>query len=230
VTVLPQDDGTMTELIEPSGAVSPSELTAMRELLTREMGAFGGVALSGSLPPGVPDSFYADVATLALDRALVLLDAWSKVAVPALEAGVSVLKINVHELAELTGCTDLEEGTRACLERYPVQAVAVTCGPDPAVLVTRRTAWRVPVPEATHVVSPLGAGDVVAGVMLHDLVSGTAADPRSREWDQRVLRAFALGLGCASASAQTASPSEFDPALGRGLAIAALEGAEVLRQ
>lgn len=197
-TCLDVATGTMTELIEPAGAVTAAAVRRLRRLAMTEMAGAAGVALCGTFPPGVSPGLYADLARAATARGLpVLLDAWCAVE-PTLAAGITMLKINRAELASLVGEGDLPEMSQACLARYPVQVVAVTDGPGEAWLATRQQAWRFVLPLLPQVSSPLGAGDTVAAVFFGEYLAGTA-----------LPKAFAAGLAAGTVSCLSPEPAEF---------------------
>jgi 1-phosphofructokinase len=140
------------------------------------------VVLAGSLPPGAPDGWYADlVGTLAGSAASVAVDT-SGAPLVALAAGLEhgapdLMKPNGEELASLTG-GDAEaieadpsaaaEAARVLVDRG-VTAVLATLGGSGAVLVTSTGAWHA-TPPPTTVVSTVGAGDSsLFGYLLGDL-------------------------------------------------------------
>jgi tagatose 6-phosphate kinase len=215
-TVLSRADRTMTELIEPSGAVSPTEVAELRRRVMDSLPVCQAVAICGTYPPGVPATLYADIVRAGCaSSALVVLDACRGVE-PALAAGPSVVKINRTELLGLAGSGDEETvaAARRLLGRFPIGVLAVTAGPDAACLVGRRRAWSFAVPRLADVANPLGAGDcATAGLLLHALTAWPAPDlggtplPADEVW----VEPFRQALACASASCLTTGPAEFDP-------------------
>jgi len=98
--------------------------------------------LSGSLPPGLPDSFLAQLITL-LNRggAQVLLDATGAPLYLGCQAGPFLVKPNAHEAQELTGLTvgSFAEAQRAAAEirRIGAQNVLLSLGRSGALLQTQ---------------------------------------------------------------------------------------------
>ncbi len=200
---LTEHDGTTTK-INSAGA------TADAELLDRLRGAVGELAadaswvvLAGSVPPGTPDGWYAEVAAdLRASGARVAVDTSEKpllaLAAALGEARPDIIKPNSEELALLTG------GDPVAIEADPVEAAAAayrlveagagsvlaTLGGAGAVLVTPEGAWRATPPPIT-VVSTVGAGDSsLFGYLLADL-RGEAPAERLR---------LAVAYGSAAAS------------------------------
>ena len=128
------------------------------------------IVLAGSLPPGAPVGWYADlVADLRpLTRVAVdTSDAPLRALVERLDvAPPHVMKPNGEELASFTGgdAAELEADPVAAaaaarhLVDRGVEAVLATLGPHGAVLVTAGGAWHA-APPPTDVVSTVGAGD-----------------------------------------------------------------------
>lgn len=207
-TVIDRERGEATELIEPSAPIAPAEVEELRSLLLPKLSGFGAVALCGTLPPGVPSDIYAELAAGANAAAVpVVLDAVRDIDA-TLAAGVTLLKINAGELAQLgTGAT-VPEQAADLLARFPhVAWLAVTDGPNPAwLLQARGDAWRISVPRLERIVSPIGGGDCATAIMTRRLAEG------ARDGLQ-VAQAFAEALACASASCLTDTPSLFDPAV-----------------
>lgn len=166
-----EPDGTTTKLNSPGAKVTPAILDGMAQSLLASAETASWVVLAGSLPPGAPAGWYADLVTAlrrtpvkiavdTSDEALVAL-------VASLPAGApDLMKPNGHELASFTGADPdgLEAdplaaaiAARTLLDRG-VGAVLATLGPHGAVLVTAEGAWFAPSPPI-DVVSTVGAGD-----------------------------------------------------------------------
>ncbi|HET8602936.1 MAG TPA: 1-phosphofructokinase family hexose kinase [Marmoricola sp.] len=197
-------DGVTTKLNSAGPEATPELLERLQETVVRLAPAAQWVVLAGSLPPGCPEGWYADlVAALHPTGTRVAVDT-SEGPLTALVQGLEVaapalMKPNGHELASLTG------GDPDALESDPVLAaeaarqlvdrgvseVLVTLGGNGAVLVTATGAWHAAAPPTT-VASTVGAGDSsLFGYLLADL-RGTP-DPGER-------LALAVAYGSAAAA------------------------------
>ncbi len=130
------------------------------------------IVASGSLPPGVPDDFYADVARLAQDlNAHLILDASGSPLQRAASEGVFLLKPNMRELGILAGRdikneADLIVVAQDLIGSARCRVVVVSLGAAGAVLVTPDRVQRVSAP-TVPIKSKVGAGDsMVAGIVL----------------------------------------------------------------
>jgi 6-phosphofructokinase 2 len=128
--------------------------------------------VSGSLPPGAPDEFYAHAAQKLSQRGIrVILDTRGVPLQRAARAGVFLLKPNMRELRELSGRELEEEGDQESFARHMVDsgwcdAVVLSLGGAGALLVAREVCQRIRSP-AVPVRSTVGAGDsMVAGITL----------------------------------------------------------------
>jgi tagatose 6-phosphate kinase len=206
-TVISEGDGVVTELIEPSGAITPQEAAALQGLITQQICRFGAVALSGSVPPGIGGDFYASVAREAARHGLpVLLDSVKDIAA-TLDVGVSILKINAAELCELADTAELEDSAQRLFQRHAaLHWLAITDGPRPARLFSRRHSWRFTLPTLPRIVSAIGGGDCSAAILCRRLAEKPSAS------DEQMVEFYAEALACASASCLTETPSRFEPA------------------
>ena len=157
----------------------------------------GYVVASGSLPPGAPDDTFARMARLAAERGLrFVLDTSGAGLQRALaEGGLFLVKPSRGELEQFAGQALDEDGIRKVamdlVARGRAEAVAVTLGPDGAVLATAAGVVR---REAIHVRvrSAVGAGDSFVGAMVWALAHGHPME-----------RAFRLGMAAGAAAAMT---------------------------
>ena len=204
-TVISEENAEVTELIEPSGSVSVAEQEALLSLIKERISEFGAVVCSGTVPPGVPPTFYASVAESAIQQGIpFVLDAVNNIE-PTLKEGVTVLKINASELRQIAGIESLPEAANALLTCYPhVGALAVTDGAAPAWLFARSGSSKITIPPLSHVVSAIGGGDCTAAILTRRLAEGLK--------ENELAYAFAEALACASASCLTDTPSLFEPA------------------
>ncbi len=166
-----EPDGTTTKLNSPGATVTPQVLDAMAQAMLARAEHASWVVLAGSLPPGAPVGWYAELVTaLRRTRVKIAVDT-SDEPLAALVAALpgaapDLMKPNGHELASFTG-TDAEvlesdPAAAARAARYLVDrgvtTVLATLGGLGAVLVTAEDAWYAPSPPI-DVVSTVGAGD-----------------------------------------------------------------------
>jgi len=154
----------------------------------------GYLVASGSLPPGLPVTYYEKVAALAKKiEARFVLDTSGDALTAAANEGLYLLKPNLAELSALVGVEKLEiqEVDDAALEIIRLgkcQVVVVSMGPQGALLVTRDEVKHIPAPTVKKMTT-VGAGDSMVAGMVWGLSQGMSA----REMVQ-------LGVACGSAS------------------------------
>jgi 6-phosphofructokinase 2 len=153
---------------------------------------------SGSLPPGVPDDFFARVARVARRTGTrFVLDTGGDPLRLALEEGVHLVKPNLREMCELAGkeLEDEAHQAEAALQiarRGKAEAVVLSLGPSGAVVVTADGTERLWAP-SVRVRSRVGAGDSMLGGLVLALSRGMG------------LRA-AVRYGIAAGAAATLKP------------------------
>lgn len=137
------------------------------------------VLLCGSLPPGAPAAFVGDlVGRIAAGGVPVIVDSSGEALVLSLESGPALIKPNVHELAELTGCDirtygDVTAAARVAIDRG-AHAVLASLGADGAMYVEADQAL-VAAARDIPFVNSVGGGDA----LLAGFVSAPA-DPLTR--------------------------------------------------
>ena len=197
-----EPDGTTTKLNSPGPTVTAAVLTSLTESLRRRSGNADWVVLAGSLPPGAPVTWYAELVAALHDTGARLAVDTSDAPLRALVDGLDVaaphlMKPNGEELASFTGGdadvleTDPVAAARAArtLVDRGVESVLATLGGRGAVLVNRDGAWHA-TPPPTTVVSTVGAGDSsLFGYLLGDL--------RRQGPAQRLALAVAYGSAAA---------------------------------
>lgn len=127
---------------------------------------------SGSLPPGVPDDFYARVARISKSRgAKTIIDASGKALEQAVGEGVFLIKPNVREFRELVGSEVAEESqinteARKMIKQGRCEVLVISLGAAGVLLVSKDIVEHIQ-PPTVPVISKVGAGDsMVAGITL----------------------------------------------------------------
>ncbi|WP_299759725.1 hexose kinase [uncultured Pontibacter sp.] len=140
------------------------------------------VVASGSLPPGVPDNFYEQLATIAHRKNFrLIVDTSGDALLNAAGEGVYLLKPNLGELAALAGkekisAMEQEEIAKQVLEQGKCKVLVVSLGPRGAMLASQEGITYV-VPPTMPQQSAVGAGDsMVAGMVLCLLEGGSLSD------------------------------------------------------
>ena len=155
------------------------------------------VVASGSVPPGVPDDFFARVVRHA--KALgtkSVIDTSGAALATALDEGVTLIKPNLVELTDYIGSPlDHDEDRIAACRKLTAdgraEIVALTLGEQGALLVTADHAWRA-LPLDIEVVSTVGAGDSFLGGLVSALAGGKSLE-----------EAFRVAVAAASAAVLT---------------------------
>ena len=163
---------------------------------------------SGSLPPGVPDDFYARL--IGQNRAhnapsRIVLDTQGAALVAALQAGVYLVKPSLRELRELTGAplTDAAQwraAASALVRSGQADMVALSAGEHGAVLATRDGVWQAAALALTASSGTTGAGDCFLAALLWSLDQGDAPGEALR-WGVAAGSAALLAPGTALAEA-----------------------------
>ncbi|MDO8904050.1 1-phosphofructokinase family hexose kinase [Hydrogenophaga sp.] len=160
---------------------------------------------SGSLPPGVPDHFYARLARLCRARgARLVLDTAGAPLAAALDEGVYLVKPNLRELRELMG-QPLEDpaawqaAAASLVNDGRAQVVALTLGHLGAVLATTQGLW-VAAPLSIEVASAVGAGDSFVGGLVWAV-----------QHHRPLTEAFAWGVAAGSAALLTTGTGLCNP-------------------
>jgi len=153
--------------------------------------------LAGSLPPGVPDAFYAQIiAILNEHQAISILDTTGESLRQGCEAKPFLVKPNAEETQKLTRLpvdTIAEIAVAATeLRKMGAQNVIISMGKKGALLQTADGSWLINSPKIKEK-NPIGAGDSMVGGLVWALSQGYALKE-------------SLGWGAASGAA-TASMS-----------------------
>jgi len=174
--------------------LSPREWQACLDAVGQAPPESGIVVASGSLPPGVPEDFYARLARLCRELGLRLaLDASLEPLALAAREGVWLLKPNRRELQavvayDIDSHEELERAAKAVVERGVCENLVVSLGAEGALALARGLCVRLPAP-AVSVRSRVGAGDS----MMAALVVGLA-----RSEDLEAATRLALAAGAAA--------------------------------
>jgi len=216
-----EPDGTTTKLNSPGPQATPRLLQELTDALVRRAADADWIVLAGSLPPGTPPEWYADLVTalrgagarVAVDTSDAPLKALVDALTGSPAAAPHLMKPNGEELASFTGHRGEElEGDPVAAARAAtdlvtrgVESVLVTLGPHGAVLVDAHGAWHA-TPPPTTVVSTVGAGDSSLFGYLFGDVSG-------RDPEQRLALAVAYGSAAAGLPGTTIPhPRQVHPA------------------
>lgn len=178
-----EPDGTTTKINEPGPVLTGSQVAALLALTVEKSDGAAWLVLAGSLPPGVPNDFYAQVidavrAAHGPNAPKIAVDSSGEPLAQCLRSAPDLLKPNGEELAELTGTLDgatLESSPALAAEaahqllRHGVGAILASLGSKGAVLVTKDGSWHGKGP-AIDAKSTVGAGDsALAGYLLGTL-------------------------------------------------------------
>ncbi|HEX3017307.1 MAG TPA: 1-phosphofructokinase [Caproicibacter sp.] len=164
----------MTEINETGFQVTPEILDSFRNKFKESIRGAAMVVLSGSLPPGIPDGFYAEcIAAAKSEEIRTVLDADAGALAEGIKAVPYAVKPNIHELELLNGrhftnSNEVVDAVKALINTG-IEIVIVSMGADGAIVANKDEAfkvdsWDIPVKSAT------GAGDSMVGSLVYSLL------------------------------------------------------------
>lgn len=186
--------GNQFRFLLPGPQLSGAETAACTDALKARVHAGDFVVASGSLPRGVSDGFYAELARSELgSHARVVVDTTGAGLKRTLGRGIYLIKPSFSEFVELTGVSPLQRSEalraiRAMIEQGLTRYVALSLGAEGAWLVGPDVIFAATPPRAV-VRGTVGAGDsFLAGLICaltkeqppqdalrHGVAAGTAA-------------------------------------------------------
>jgi len=177
--------------------MGPRISTAVLEEITKQFvdGCQDGIGiLTGSVPPGVHRSIYADLGRrLAAKSGRVVVDAQPSLLQAALPAKPYLIKPNKYELEVLCGTPlptlEAVVDEAVVLFQEGIANVCVSMDKDGAVLVNAAGVYYAQAPPV-RVVSTVGSGDSLVAGLVAGLIKGLAAED-----------ILGLGVACGSATA-----------------------------
>jgi len=204
-TILDREASVTTELVENAGPVTSEELKEFTRCYTEILPRARMVVLSGSLPAGVPKTYYRDLVSAA--RVPVVLDASGKELLEALPMKPFCIKPNREEFGRTLGrplhtSSELasaikevhEMGAKHVLVSNGAEALWAS-GPDGLFEFS---------PAKVRTVNPIGSGDCLAAGFAWGVSNGMS-----------VHDAVCLGMAAAAENASVLLPARIDPQLVR---------------
>ncbi len=168
--VTERSTGRQFRFVHPAAQMSRAEWRQCLEATIEAAHDAMLVVASSSLPPGVPDDFYAQLACrLAEIDVPLIVDTSGPALMAVMRTPVLLIKPSVNELGTITGrqlTTDaeIESAARSLLADDGCLIIAVSMGERGAIIVARDADAIVVRPPTVRVVSTSGAGDsMVAG-------------------------------------------------------------------
>lgn len=185
IGIVDKSVGDATVINEAGPEISREEWEHLRELVSSQLPGASVLVISGSLPPGAAMDGAGQLALLAREAGVrTIVDTSGAALIEAVDVGKpSLVKPNIHELADALGTTDPVDGAHRLMDRG-AQAVAVSMGADGMAIITAERKLRAKPPEFIKG-NPTGAGDASVAA----LAAGLAQD---QDWAECLRTAVAL--------------------------------------
>jgi tagatose 6-phosphate kinase len=190
-----------TELVEETRPLTKREVGRVLSHFARDVRRARLVVLSGTVPPGCGDDFYARLIREANRRSIpVLIDTQRAQLLNAVKERPFLVKINRDELGAAVGMScDSVAGLRRAARRLAglgAQRIVLTHGAEGVYAfedsLLKGAAFRPPRVEARN---PIGSGDAMLAGVACGLWRG-----------ETFLEALRMGIACGSANAMTREP------------------------
>ena len=187
-----------TELVEETKPLARREVAEVLACFAKEIRRARILALSGTVPPGCGDDFYARLVREANRRGIpVLIDAQRKQLLKAVNEQLFLVKINRDELGmaldmDCSRASDLRSAASR-LMTLGAQRLVLTQGREAVYAFDSRKA-NPTILDPPHVkaANPIGSGDAMLAGIAFGLSRG-----------ENFLDALRLGIACGSANAMT---------------------------
>jgi 1-phosphofructokinase family hexose kinase len=176
VSILDREKQTMTEIYELGESVPVEKINELRNHILATIGKYQAITLSGSMPPGVPSGFYADLIEIARkENVLTFLDTSGDALRKGVEAGPFFIKPNETEAKTLLGLGsndsfDPAQGALEISRRYETN-VLLSMGANGAIATKAEQTFIVKSPSVVAK-SAVGSGDCMLAGLTYGFLQG----------------------------------------------------------
>ena len=183
-TVMDDEDHVPYRFVMPGPTISPLEATCILDKLTHRIRQRAGyVVASGSLPPGVPEDFYAQLARRTRDLGgRFVMDTHGAALRAATKERPYLVRLNHLEAQELVGGDSDADARRLAtqlIEQQRAEVAIVTVGDRGAIVATSERQFEI-APPRVNVRSGVGAGDSFVGALVLGLAKGWRLEDAAR--------------------------------------------------
>ena len=175
-SILDREKQTMTEIYELGETVPLEKINELREYIATHVEKYQTITLSGSMPPGVPSDFYADLIKIA-QRANIptFLDTSGDALRKGMEAKPFLVKPNETEAKSLLGLSpdasmDFATAAAEVSKKYGTN-VLLSLGANGAVAAKANEIFIVKNPRV-EAKSAVGSGDCTLAGLVHGFLQG----------------------------------------------------------
>lgn len=172
IVVRDNDTNLQYRFVMPGASLTEQEAQSCLQIVQQLQPAPDYIVASGSLPPGLPENYFAFLAKIAKQlHARFILDTSGMPLQMAAKEGVYLLKPNLSELCTLAGVNYLQlnevnDAALSVIKQGQCEVMVVSMGPAGALLVTHNGSEQVSAPTVKKQ-STVGAGDsMVAGMVF----------------------------------------------------------------
>lgn len=175
-SILDREKQTMTEIYEAGESVPLEKINELRNHIQTIIGKYKAITLSGSLPPGVPTDFYANLIEIARkENVLTFLDTSGDALRKGVEAGPFFIKPNETEAKSLLGLSssesvDFAQAAAGVSTKYGIN-VLLSLGARGAVAARAGEIFIVENP-SVDAKSAVGSGDCMLAGLTHGFLHG----------------------------------------------------------
>ncbi|MFC9708698.1 1-phosphofructokinase [Paenibacillus sp. NPDC056933] len=206
LNIVDESSGSSTELLGQGPTMSEAEVEAIKEKVQGLATQSSMVVMSGSLPPGAPDTLYAELIHIVRSAgARAFLDTSGTAFRVGLSAAPHFVKPNEQELAEWLGHKPRDVNEWACsahrLADQGIDEVCITLGSDGALAILNGKAYMVK-PPSIQPLNTVGCGDAFVAGMAYAGERGDSAESRLR-----------TAVAAAAANAMSSKAGDIDSSL-----------------
>ena len=194
VSIISAENGQYVKVNEPGPTITRADLAQLAKKIGSRVRSGDWWVIAGSLPPGVPPSYYTELISIIQSAgAKVFLDTSGEALRRNCEAKPQLVKPNEEEAHELTGLpVQTKEELAAvgfAISAMGPASVIISLGKEGAVLVDEKKAWLATSPKIIAS-NPIGAGDSMVAGIVWGLSHGDSMQD-----------AFCKGIACGAATA-----------------------------
>lgn len=162
--------GLTIKLNHPGSPLSKKELERLEAAVRNQLPGAEWLMICGSVPPGVPASFYSNLVKMAREHGVkTLLDTDGEALAEGVEAGPTVVAPNQQEAERLLNTALLTRGhfleAAGRIGKMGAESVILSLGSRGAIGAAERRVVEV-VPPRIEAVCPIGSGDALAAAFV----------------------------------------------------------------